>query len=363
MSGAYDEDRWEPLARLVAGRLEPPLGLRPMLRPRLTWAQAGAPIDYIYRCSLRTRLSNTQVLAEILEYQAARHGPWRCELLVGIFATGTEHLRAHVAHGYAYPIMRTLGVQDERIGDETFDEHFVVKANDAALVSAWIDAPARQAMLAAGEFAYAVERNSVRVVGYGSADEPEPLAAALHAAVLLATRARRVETTWRQLAQELGGACRRDLDGTELSGRLVIEVPVGSEQVEARVMIGGLAGGMHRRGVQTRVSARRVLPVTDTFAVHRPRLPLGPLRQLRAVGDADGFDWRANDAEALAARMTDARRAEIAELAPAAVVGDPAAVSVWLDGIVEDAARLARAARLAQDFADEPPAPTQGPYR
>ena len=305
------------------------------------------------------------VLRDTLHAADARH------TVIEVGARSSDPLELHVACGHVYPLARSLGVRDSIIGHPAFDDRYVVKTSDDALARAWLDDEACAALLATSDaYELEVKRSWLRVSRRGFEDDAESLVVALRGAGQLAGAGARQLERWRRSAAALGGTLTTRNQRWGVDGEVELTLPHRATRVSVDLPFVGLAG----RGpptLWTRASAPRVGLDPDRWVLHERT------RRLRATPRlAEPFDpvvddaaftarWRclAEAPQRLAARLPGARLAQLAQVAPAAVLGELGVVSVWLPGFVHDPARLAALVDLTATFAVEIVGATAGPYR
>lgn len=284
------------------------------------------------------------------------------ETRVAADAPGGEALKLRIRRGHVYPLGRALGIQDVRIGDGSFDDQFVVKANDPTFARLWLDAAVLRAVEAAGEYPFDLKGGGAVAQRVGTERDLVLLDAVLRAVAALGRQGARLVAEWTALATALGAEVRGgDPRRFATDGSLGMELEAGRARVAAEPFFGHPDGGRRGARLMTRVRAARTGARTDAFDLAPPE-PRPPKRRrgLKAVE----YGFFGEDPDALRARLTSKVHGLLAELTAWRVIADGRQVTVWLDGLELDRARLRRAIDLVAALAVEITPPlSPGPYR
>lgn len=228
-------------------------------------------------------------------------------------APGSEGLELKVFPRHALTgLSRALGFQDVSIGDATFDEAFVVKANDEDRARAWLSGEVREAIRRAAGYQFALKGGELTVTKAILENDTNALERVAQATATMASRGQRIREGWRRFAAEHDGQVT-----SEANGRLRIEL----EGTSAPLRIATEGDG---RRTNTRIESRVV------------------------GGHGEPFDFAA-DAEAAA--LDSELSARLEKLSPLVVQSDGERVNVVLEGVVTDEERLESACELAQQLA------------
>ncbi len=267
---------------------------------------------------------------------------------------------------------------DAEIGEPSFDDRFGLATNDPVLLSQWLDAPARAALIASA-YAYHEPRladdlddrpivpNTLRTWSYELAGDtlaatkgtteydPARLAIAIETACVIASRAHRWAATYRALAPALDATARSEL---AIGGAPILTATRGT--VELAVQLYRRRPGDPDR-LRTRIEALRVVGTSEPFSLVDRRVARG---QRPSVPDADKADSELADYQLRgpATRLDDATRGLVVVARPAAVAVDAGRVELIYDGAIDDRARLDAGLALVARWAIDR-APLAGPYR
>ncbi len=280
---------------------------------------------------------------------------------------GCARLTAWIAPG-SYFI--GLGRQDELLGHPAFDDRYIVKTRDAALLRFWLGDDELDAILATyapgalEPFTLDIERGGVTLVSASSFEaepqHPAHLDDAIQAAAWLAGRPRRLATQWRERLAPLGDVTAGtsfSVDGDfalRIDGRAPVEVTFPDAVPVVR-----------RRGLRTQLGASRdPAPAQPIGALWRPTLPAPdrpPRSKVRVarftLAGLDGYD---HPTPWLAAALAPVERA-LARAAPDAITIDATCVALRWERIVDDVERLRAGVAVVQALVAAPTG--DGPYR
>lgn len=281
---------------------------------------------------------------------------------------GCARLTAWIAPGSYFV---ALGRQDERLGHAAFDDRYIVKTRDTALLRFWLGDDELDAVLAtyaptaAEPFTLGIERGEVTLTSASSfhtpPQSPERLDEALHAAAWLAGRPRRLATQWRDRLAPLGDVTA----GTSFSvdGDFALRV---ADRVPVEVTFPDALPLVRRRGLRTQLRASRDAAAAQPIgAMWQPRLPAAdrpPRSKVRiarlTAGGLDGYD---HPTPWLAAALAPVERA-LTRAAPDAITIDDTSVALRWERIVDDLDVLRAGVAVVQALASVA-APGAGPYR
>jgi hypothetical protein len=246
---------------------------------------------------------------------------------------GSGPLVLEVRPGSLTAAQRLLGAQDATLGDELFDQRFIVRTNDVGFARAWLTAPLRAQLLELwGHLTLSIDSERLRVEALRPIVDVTQRQRAVALAEAVAGRARALLEEWQALAARLNALAVSGGDHWAADGsvRLVLV------RQEREVIIDVLAGA--RRPLVTRARTARVAAGD----------PLVLWRRGRATGawsDATGS-------------------AQLRACAPEEARLEARAAVVELAGLVTDGARLEVAVTLALALATQGSAvASRGPYR
>jgi hypothetical protein len=338
---------------------------------RRAWTEAAARVGgafdpsagpwYRRTMTIQATLDGVAVLAD---YYVVSNGKSSTTYTrVRAAAAGAPNLRLSVyKEGFFSSLGKALGTQDIQVGDPLFDDLFMVKSNDEALCRAWLNAGARQALLAAAAYSFALKDGEVTATRVGLERDPELFAAAMRATAALAAGGRALLGGWRAAAAALG-AQARGLASALAPGESALEWESRGVHVTFELAQDDL-GGVFQRSTRsyTRVRARH-RGEGEVFALYSGAPPHPaqalPKAALEDAGLAARYELRAEDASRAALRLG-AAASRLARLSPLAVLSDAQFVSVLVDGVLSDPEAFRLAGELAAALAA---APTSGPYR
>jgi hypothetical protein len=328
---------------------------------RDAWAHAAV--------SLKGELSSgTRFLSEHLELTTTIDGvPVRAAFVTGsgepraritAAAPRAGELRMQVFRGWVYSLGRAMGIQDLQIGDDAFDDEFVIKGDDIHFVRSWLDPEARAAIRPVERAVFSVKDGRAEAQLLGWIDAPERLEQGVRAVAVLASSGRRRSAAWASAAERLGGALSGD-GGWGADGRSWIDVTVRGERVRIDSWYGAVTRRRDRR-LYTRAMCKRHAVRTDLYSI--VRLDLATLRHHQRWGYTYRV-WR-EDAERFDRRLDDETRKRALAVAPAAIVGGRERVEVLVEGFDATPERLTAMAEVAERLAEdaERTAPST-PYR
>ena len=240
-----------------------------------------------------------------------------------------------------------LGFRELRTGDEAFDQAFVVRGKDPALVRAWLSPEVRAAMLQARAFVYALKGGEVSADTPKLATEPAELLAAANATAALASAGTRLSERWAELAAATGGR--------------LVAVPEGGRRIEldaASVPLRIDTSVMDEQaGTATRVTGRVMDAKAERFDLgpvdSSPPVELAPV-EAAALGEGSRLRLASSEPEKTRARWSEDVRRRIEAVAPERIVSDGQDVSVVLRGVETDEERLKEAMALADELARPP---------
>jgi len=283
-------------------------------------------------------------------------------------APGSGSLFLRVSReGILASVSKVLGGQDIHVGVPAFDERFIIKGSDEALVRAWLDDPSRSAIAAAERYGFTVESGELRAERVGLETSVQSLVDAVRGASAVATGGRRLLDRWTALGERLGGRVAAKQEAFEVNGGTMTIV----ERAGAKVLVDVLQEKLGRLGASsrlwTRLRARHPAATSDDrFAIvtDTGEAMLEDAGELVEVapprGDDGGYRLLATETSWGDANLTVPIWSRVLTLAPTAVTGDSEEVTVILEGLVLDERRLSAALELATELASITPT---GPYR
>lgn len=299
-----------------------------------------------------------------------------------VFEVGGDWLDARIREHVALEVfIRSLDAPGVSLTIEAGAGGLEVHQDDGDPITAlWLDAPARDAVLASRfevevsammsptvqleSYRFAVDDGEVSM-SRRTATDVDALQRAMIAAGTLAARPHRIARAWLDVARGLGGtttAGRWDL--ADRGGEFAVTI----DRSPAAVRIDNVrrlpGDDEDHPGLYTRARARRVAAEGDRWAIwdpaldraHRPRAGRG-LRPLAVAG----WDAVATDPARLGARLQ-RRRALLDAARPASLATIDDTLELWWPGLVQDPARVGPAVELLAHLAAELDA-SAGPYR
>lgn len=280
---------------------------------------------------------------------------------------GAAGLRLEVERGSLDVLDRALGARDALVGDEAFDERFVVETNDVPFARAWLGPRIRGALLAVRDHV-AVRLVDGELTLARRSDKVSPLdqQRIFELARLLAGRGRELAAQWQALAGALGGTLRADGGVFAPDGSAAVAV----ERAGVAITIDGWrepAGGARTR-LYTRVRGARLLADRVALAAWRrggQRPAVDGALDERTSGDA-GFDaaYELRASADAAAWLTPALAHKIAAGGADRLLVDGDGVTLLFAGFASAADRLGPACELVAALACHgTPRGTAGPYR
>jgi hypothetical protein len=307
---------------------------------------------------------NVTVMAE---RAALREG--RAPIQVTTISAGAEEtggLELHVFPEDAIAQMnKALGGQDIIVGEQDFDERFVVKASNEDLARAWLDEETRRGIEACHPYHLSLSRGEARATRAGLEQDVRLLEMTARNIALFAQGGQRLLAATKAAAIELGGLFSATSQPWAADGGVLIVL----ERLKTRVLIDFIRrpteAGPER--VFTRARARALLPLGARFVLRGrggcpPPKELGAMPPLKLVERAfpSHLDVFGDDIDAIEARLTDAVAARLEGLRPELVALDGQEVTVCLMGLILDVAVLERAIELTLELGRAEPS---RPYR
>lgn len=278
---------------------------------------------------------------------------------------GTCGLRLEVvAEGLMESLGKALGGQDVVIGDEPFDDRYVIKASNEDLARAWLTESIRRGIEGCDSYVFSIADGEVLATRVGLEEDAKRLEAVIRQVAALSRGGRAQLLAVRTMAAEVGGLLSVRGDCWEPDGGVLIVLERPSTQVLVDFTCSPVSGAER---VLTRVRARSLLGTEGRFVIHgRPTCdPPIELAQLPLAGHDDSifsqcFTLMTNDAEGLSERLSPTLRQRLRGLSPALVTGDGREVTVLLIGLVTEPQPILEAIDLAVELAMTKP---RGLYR
>lgn len=277
-------------------------------------------------------------------------------LSVRTVTIGANPLHLDVRHGYVYPIGRAIGIQDIRIGHEEFDDVFIVKSNDETLARLWLQAPTRGRMLIARGFRFSVRKGRVEAAYMESPVDGDIVLAAIRAVVGLANRSRELHAEMQELALSVDGTVYGAPE--RLFSALHIVAEMSGVPARIKPHFAALPHLGRKKIVHTCVSIARRELATDNYFI----CAAGARRSSRQAQRLGDYVACGADRDAVARRVTDHVREQVAALAPLVVDVAGEKLLLALSGFVTDAERLRAAVALLLSL-DRLGDAAGGPYR
>lgn len=281
-------------------------------------------------------------------------------------AVGTAGLELHVFPEDAFTQMtKALGAQDVLIGDDDFDEKFVIKTNNADLARVWLDDEARRRIEESEPYRFSVARGELRASHDGLDENIRRVESTVRNVAFLAGAGARLMERTRAVATELEGLFSAVGESWGTKGAVLIVL----ERLGAQVLIDFVSGAVDAsmEGIFTRIRLRSALALEERYLVRGargcpapPELDDLPEVTLEAEALVDHYQARAEDAGMLRDRLSRPLVERITKLDPALVAGNGQEITVCLAGVILESPVLEEAIELGLELATTEPT---GPYR
>src|SRR5262245_18408595 len=194
------EEAWLQLARRLGVQAESPLSLGGFAEP------ADHP-----GLMIKVEGLGVTMRRKYIKTPAAHRPAWEpevtaCELYAGGGAPKGFSLAVYPL-SYGAIFAKAFGAQDQVLGDEAFDQKFVVKSSREELTRLWVDAEVRAWISQAERCAFHLTGGEVTATLPLdlSGDVPAQVESAFRVTAGLAGRGRALLARWRELARSLGG--------------------------------------------------------------------------------------------------------------------------------------------------------------
>ncbi len=298
---------------------------------------------------------NVTILAE-REALIARRPP-TLVTRVRAAALGASGFRLRVAPECGWEALgKTLGVRDILVGDELFDDAYVISTSNEDLASAWLSEPIRRGIEDCAPYRFELIDGEIRATLKGLEDDAGRLETVAKQVVSFSGEGKNLLRAARTLAAEIGGLLSAREDQWEPDGGVLIVVErAGCQVLVDWVLRLDMVSGGER--VYTRVRAR-ALDVTEIlFVIHGQETcePSVDLAWLPLVAEPDSsfanhFTLLSDASEEIADHLSTALRKRIIDLRPALVTGDGREVSVMLVGLIQQPQPILDAIELALEL-------------
>ena len=323
---------WTKAARLVEGEFEPPSG---------PWYRRST-------MTIKARLHDVGVLVDHYTVTAGNVSQTftRCRAR----ALGASGMKLKVKKsGVTSGLGRSLGFQDLATGDTPFDERFVVKASDEDLARAWLDGPARDALMSLQHYQLELKGGELKGIRANVEKDPAALVQAINAVAALAAGGRRILLRWRDLTEALEGELVTEVAAWTPDAGVKVEV----RRRGAQVVVDALWGEGRKARLLTRVRCHLVASTAERFSITRGSSADRELQRVELPPDQLPEQYMAGSEqpEQTARRLDPQLCRRLADLGPAAVSAEGQTVTVLLEGLEMDAGVISRAADLALDLA------------
>ncbi|MEM6787518.1 MAG: hypothetical protein AAGA56_00360 [Myxococcota bacterium] len=228
--------------------------------------------------------------------------------------------------GFWANLGEALGTQDVKTGDPSFDDAFMVKANDEARAQAWLTPAVRAAIETAEGYRFTLKKGQLKAEYATLESDPDRLVRLARATAVVARRGRDLRSFW------LAEAKAREAT-VEQAAPDRLRIFVEDNTVPVRIETKAVGG-------PTRIIARRMSRDGEPFTL-----------------DVHGDDLVAasEDPTATRRRITPELDRRIRALGPRRIVADGDVLVVEADGIEGDASRLEEAMAVAEALAAADP--------
>jgi hypothetical protein len=248
---------------------------------------------------------------------------------------------AHLLSGLA----RAVGFQDVPVGEEAFDDDFIIKSNDPEAAKLVLNSRVRAAIRAAegyasGSWDFELKNRKVTAISSGLKVLPGEIVAVARATAALADGRQRVLSQWKKVARAHGGAVEPRAGGwatmdLDLDGMAVV--------VDTRKIRDD-----HFTFARARVRGGTLEPFVLARERHayQSRLPKAWLDRTPS-----GYELWTSDPQRVSAQLDDETLAVIERMRPAKVRGEEHHVIVTWDGITTSLEQLERGIEAAVSIA------------
>jgi hypothetical protein len=268
-------------------------------------------------------------------------------LIAGARAPGGLEIRVTGA-SFLTPLATALGFQDVTIGAASFDEAYVVKANDVEAARVWLNGTVRKRIVAAAKYGFALEDGSVKAVAVGLEKNAADILTVVRAVVAFADGRQGLMRVWRSFAEAYGGKVKRKRSGwgtldLELEG---VPIRIDTTQIDGHHFTVATAGVVG--------AALQPFTLTNDGDLSVEGAEESGLSELADYSLSEG------ERDAAHGHIDEHLARKIAEFAPAEVRIESDEVTILWRGIAVDRDELEQASALAAALAA---GPSRGPYR
>jgi hypothetical protein len=255
-------------------------------------------------------------------------------------STAPQHMSIKLRRGDVHKLGRLAMMEDLEIGDEAFDEAFLVKCSDAEFARAWLNKTVRKRVLESDYPTFEVHRGRASAERELVDMDPARLERAVRAVAALADGRQYVVRQFKKLAKRLGGKADKPATGWAR-----VEAQLDSTGIVVETME---QGSTHYNVSKAKVNGEELTPLVLTNDRHEfsPTLPA-----VEMDGLPEGYSAWTSSKTAAAGLLNEEVKRRIDELQPIKVRIDPRQVSVYLTGVCPPLSRMQRAARLAAEIA------------
>lgn len=256
-------------------------------------------------------------------------------------------------------------------------ERFVVRANDEGLARLWLSSETRRLILGtyddSTEFGYRFEINweNVSIRRFGLERDGLRLEHAIRVAAALGRQGFVIKRRCLDLARALGGSLTSRSKAWCADASVAIKLGEFGSEVTIDHLSKSFGG--RKQALFTRISKARSSPAKDRYLISRPHLSGRLLdhlglnleeRRMPVGGLSDQYWIGGEELAPLSRRLDRHHQRELLHLAPEALLGEGAMVSLWLSGFVDDIERLHHAVDLIEALSvDAEGRQPTGPYR
>ena len=263
-------------------------------------------------------------------------------------APSHERLRIYRSGRFS-PIARAVGFQDVLLGDEEFDDAYIIKAGDPVFARAWVNSLVRSRISRASGYRFELKAGRVKAVLEGLESDAKQLRAAIRALAAFADGRQQVVRSWAKLTKRYRGKV------TKQRGRWAV-LRGKHEGISFRIDTHEHAD-RHYTFVDARAGSSALLPFV--VAHHRQAVSTSLPRAVNLEAP-EHYSIFSDAPLRVAALLDQPRRDLLSELGISKIETTPESVKVFVPGICADRGALTKMVALATDVVR---GAEQGPYR
>jgi hypothetical protein len=271
------------------------------------------------------------------------------------------HLGIH-KEGFFSSLGKAFGTQDVIIGEQTFDDKFIIKASDEEICKAWINSDIQNKILDVSDYSFQIKKNEVTVTKLGIEENPQMLVAVIRATAAFANGGKKIIEKLSATAQELRGSLssepnvfiaeKTQVEWVHRNFSFVLEFVSGNEKIKFQ----------KTNDLMTCVKARH-LGRGATFYLSKNNMP----KRAESLPTAPIQDREFGLEHTLRTDNADVGNlfnqeltTKLQGLSFAGISSDTDFVTMWFSGLVSDAAVLEKASAALSLLATSP---ELDPYR